>query len=65
MLNPQTEKQLFCACNGLKCDGICRELHLNRPRFANPKTKKNNIALSIAWAKRCPEAYEKRNIIGR
>ena len=59
-LRQNDEKQvqeLFCSCNGLKCDGICRETHLNRPRFANPKPKKN-VPLNKMWAEKCPEAYE-------
>ena len=50
-------KELLCACNGLACEGVCRETHLNRPRLANP-TAKNQMPLVKSWAKRCPEAYE-------
>lgn len=54
----QQEPELFCACNSLKCDGICRELHLNRPRFANPTAKKDS-GVKKMWTEKCPEAYEK------
>ena len=59
-LHQNDEKQvpkLLCSCNGLKCDGICRATHLNRPRFANPKPKKN-VPVNKQWAEKCPEAYE-------
>jgi len=55
--NQQTE--LLCACNGLKCDGICREQHLYRPRFANPKAATKGAVSRTQWADKCPSAYEK------
>ena len=51
------DDNLLCACNGLACEGVCRETHLHRPRLANP-TAKNQTPLRKSWAKRCPEAYE-------
>jgi len=32
-----------CACNGKKCEGVCREKHLHRKR---------------TFLKRCPAAYD-------
>ena len=49
---------LICACgNGLKCEGICREQHLHRPRMANPTVKKD-AGVPKSWADKCPESYE-------
>lgn len=61
---PKMQSQLFCACgNGLKCEGICREQHLYRARYASPmiKTKaaKSFVpATRTQWADKCPESYE-------
>ncbi len=53
---------LLCACGtGIKCDGICRELHLYRPRLANPAAKKADKKaepVRTQWAEKCPESYE-------
>lgn len=39
----------YCACNGLLCNGICRQTHLGRKRdWAEPKDK-------------CPSAYTKES----
>ena len=49
---------LMCACgNNLKCEGICREQHLYRPRYTNSTIKKD-VGVSKSWADKCPEAYE-------
>ena len=52
-------QELFCACNGLKCDGICRELHLYRERFAGVKGDSRGTPVNRQWAEKCPSAYEK------
>lgn len=51
----QQQTEILCACNGLKCEGICRELYLDKPRITKSKT-----GSPVVWSKRCPEAYEKR-----
>jgi len=52
------ESELLCASGG-RCEGICREQHLNRPRFAGVKMPKNPNEKRKPWAERCPSAYEK------
>lgn len=43
------DKKILCACNGLECEGICRQNHLHHKRdWAIPKD-------------RCPAAYCKEN----
>ena len=56
---PKQNQELFCACNGLKCAGICRELHLYRKRMANPKVAAKGAKITKSWAEKCPEAYTK------
>ena len=48
---------LLCACTGLACEGVCRETHLHRPRYANPMAKKDTD-VKKSWAEKCPEAYK-------
>ena len=63
----QQDQELMCACgSNVKCDGICRELYLHRPRMTNPMVKTKQAKNYIAgvqknknWADRCPSAYEK------
>jgi len=54
----QSDDNMLCACTGLMCEGICRELHLHRPRFANPTAKKD-AAVNTSWTTKCPESYHK------
>ncbi|KKN37094.1 hypothetical protein LCGC14_0767080 [marine sediment metagenome] len=63
-VQPKQNQELLCACNGLKCAGICRETHLHRPRFTNPTAKAINkskatkdVPVRKQWAEKCPEAY--------
>jgi len=68
MRDTQNEDELLCACTGLKCEGICRKLHLHRPRFASPTAKNTGKTANMKptqWAKRCPESYYPTDIIGR
>ena len=53
----QNDDNLLCACTGLACEGVCRETHLHRPRFANPMAKKDT-GVQKSWAEKCPEAYK-------
>lgn len=53
----QDDNNLLCACTGLACEGVCREMHLHRPRFANPTAKKD-AGVQKSWAEKCPEAYK-------
>ena len=54
----QQDQELMCACGSdVKCEGICRELYLHRPRMANPTAKKDT-GVQKSWADKCPEAYE-------
>lgn len=59
----QESQNLLCASGG-KCAGICRELHLHRPRYAGVKAgvkDERGQAGRRQWAKRCPSAYEPPN----
>jgi len=58
-IRSKDNQELFCACNGLKCAGICRELHLHRERMANPKVTAKGAKITKSWAEKCPEAYTK------
>jgi len=61
----QSDDNLLCACNGLACEGVCREQHLHRPRVANPTATKKEADVVKSWAAKCPEAYKNKTIIGR
>lgn len=58
---------LLCASGG-KCEGICREEHLHRPRYAGVKAgvkDERGQSGQSQWAERCPSAYEPQTLIGR
>ena len=60
--NPIQDQELLCACTGTSCEGICKEQHLHRPRYAisiKPKGKESESAVREQWAEKCPEAYYK------
>lgn len=40
-----------CGCNGKKCDGVCKEKNLDRPRSLVDKQ-------GVRYLKRCPAAFE-------
>ena len=56
-IKSKDDRKLLCACGG-RCEGVCREQHLHRPRFANPKATAKGAIGQTQWAKRCPSAYE-------
>jgi hypothetical protein len=60
----QPKAELQCASGG-KCEGICRELHLHKPRYAGVKSSKKGDSrgtpVPSQWAERCPSAHEKPN----
>ena len=55
-------KDLLCACNGAKCDGVCRKHNLNRKRVGlvdGRRLDKNGNPVYINKPTNiCPNAYE-------
>ena len=49
------DEKLLCACGG-KCEGVCREKHLNRVRLKNTKQEFNKC--SAAYIKPSKDQIE-------